>query len=39
MLNVFGVQAGVKVYDGLEGSQTAVEEQEQQLELRIRGTV
>lgn len=39
MLYVLGVQAGVKVHDRLEGSQATVEEQQQQLELSVGGTV
>lgn len=39
MLYVLGVQAGVKVHHRLEGSQVTVEEQQQQLELGVGGTV
>lgn len=39
VLYVLGVQAGVKVHDRLEGSQTTVEEQQQKLELSVGGTV
>lgn len=39
MLHVLGVQAGIKIHDRLEGSQATVEEQQQQLELGVGGTV
>lgn len=39
VLNVLGVQAGVKVYNRLKGSKVTVEEQQQQFELSIGGTV
>lgn len=39
VLYVLGVQAGVKIHDRLEGSQATVEEQQQQLELGVGGTV
>lgn len=39
VLHMLGVQAGVKVHHRLEGSQATVEEQQQELELGVRGTV
>lgn len=36
---MLGIQAGVKVHYRLKGSQVTVEEQEQQLELGVGGTV
>lgn len=39
MLDVFGVQVVIKIYHGLEGSQVTVEEQQQQFELSVGGTV
>lgn len=39
MLHMLGIQAGVKIHHGLKGSQATVEEQEQQLELSVGGTV
>lgn len=39
MLYVLGIQAGVKVHHRLKGSQVTVEEQQQQLELSVGGTV
>lgn len=39
VLDVFGVQVVIKIYDGLEGSQVTVEEQQKQFELSVGGTV
>lgn len=39
MLHVLGVQVVIKIHDGLESSQAAVEEQQQQLELSVGGAV
>ena len=39
MLHVLGVQAGVEVHHGFEGSQVAVEEEQKQLELGVGGRV
>ena len=36
---MFGIQAGIKVHHRLKGSQTTVEEEQQQLELGVGGTV
>lgn len=39
MLDVFGVQVVIKIHDGFEGSKVTVEEQQQQFELSVGGTV
>lgn len=39
MLDVLGVQVVIKIHDGFEGSEVTVEEQQQQLELSVGGTV
>lgn len=39
MLDVLGVQVVIKIHDGFEGSKVTVEEQQQQFELSVGGTV
>ena len=39
VLHVLGVQAGVEVHHGFEGSQVTVEEEQEQLELGVGGWV
>lgn len=39
VLDVFGVQTGVKIYHRLKSPQSAVQKQKQQFELSVGGTV
>lgn len=39
MLDVLGVQVVIKIHDGFEGSKVTVEQQQQQFELSVGGTV